>query len=569
MSNLNVSIERNESKLSPVLTCIQGISHDGTVSARLRFSNVCHVDLSRRLHFSGILSEKDQTLCISLLDRIIESYLKVEEPPTSTQNSLISTCKSLLNQLSPEFLSFLKHGCERICGQRFFTSLLLDLENIVDYNSISNIRQIKKMSGFSGFVLAMIVLYACENEYRERILSMEENLRNKFGDTRYSEQLTLYLWPIDFSFLDDDSPGEDLQSEHSALLDAVRSINPDTKVQMCRDSLLWSRDVIAWLDEGFELYLKADNETGYKFGDGSLNEGGNIITGTAENNFILIAQSALPDIMTEIYIRGELFQRNIRLYKLPDGFLWARDPLSRKDFILDSIHIDTVINFVPPHFSSDNRGKLLIDPLYYTMIKNCPEFDKFLKEQSIRDKDIVIVDEKERYLNLPNFSILQSNDGTGRLLINKDKGLTLPRLNLKPELVVKPRMEITRLSSEYGCIRCATNMLPESLISSGCPVTIIISDTFPLETKEKLLEQFGIEKVSDYLSNLFVKNLYVMPGPDACKWEFDDFSNSAYLFVPGSIMDNPEECAGMVGKCLSELRCKLESRLGIFRALAS
>ena len=184
----------------------------------------------------------------------------------------------------------------------------------------------------------------------------------------------------------------------------------------------------------YDFYAKsAGNTINSRFGRGALNEGGNIITGTAKDKFILVAQEPLSDNETAVDFYYEMFNRDIKVYTLPDGFLWSRDPETGKDLLLDSIHIDSVINVVPARCTIDGHLKIIVDPYYYGLIKKNAEFGRFLKEQIVPETDIVIVDESELYLNLPNFSVLPGPEGEIKLLFNKDKGHTIPRLKLKAD----------------------------------------------------------------------------------------------------------------------------------------
>jgi len=64
-----------------------------------------------------------------------------------------------------------------------------------------------------------------------------------------------------------------------------KTINPDVRVQVCVDSLLWSRDITAWLSDDFDVYARPESARGgFRFGRGELNEGGNIVTGAAREN---------------------------------------------------------------------------------------------------------------------------------------------------------------------------------------------------------------------------------------------------------------------------------------------
>jgi len=87
------------------------------------------------------------------------------------------------------------------------------------------------------------------------------------------------------------------------------------------------------------------------------------VTGAAREKFIFVAQGPLFDDEASIDFHYEMFNRDIRVYTVPDGFLWSRDPVTGKDLLLDSIHIDAVINVVHARFTLDGRMKNYRGPL--------------------------------------------------------------------------------------------------------------------------------------------------------------------------------------------------------------
>jgi hypothetical protein len=375
-------------------------------------------------------------------------------------------------------------------------------------------------------------------------------MKLKYGNGFPSDKFCLYLWPLDFSFAQDEEEDGDSNNEHRALFKAVQSINPDVKVQVCADSLLWSRDKIAWVSDDCDAFVEPSGggtSGGARFGCGLLYEGGNIITGTAIDKFVLVAQGPFSDSMEEITFRYEMDKRNIQTYVLPDGFLWSRNPQTGKNHLLDSIHIDAVINFISSRYTTDGRPKLIIDPCYRSLIEGSPDFKRFLDQQSIADTDIVVVDEREFYLNLPNFSVMLDQSKGKKFLFNKDKGYTLPRLNLKPGLLVQPDIEITAMASSFGSIRCATNMLPESYVMDKGSVEIVVSDTMPSKTRKLLTDSFNDTKhIVDPLARLFVSHLVVQPGQNDIQWEYDEFSRTAYLYCAPDQASDPETCRHVV-----------------------
>jgi hypothetical protein len=334
---------------------------------------------------------------------------------------------------------------------------------------------------------------------------------------------------------------------------------------VCTGSLVWSRDIIAWLTDDYDCYAKsAGSDVFSRFGRGALNEGGNIITGTAKDKFILVAREPLSDNEAAVDFYYEMFNRDIKVYTLPDGFLWSRDPETRKDFVLDSIHIDSVINVVPAWCTIDGRLKIIVDPCYYALIKSDGDFVRFLNEQHIPAADIVIVDERELYLNLPNFSVLSGPEGENKLLFNKDKGLTIPRLTLKPDVLVQPEIEITRMASCYGSIRCATAMLPSKYVKDTCPLKINVSKKLSPETKKIVLAMLQKGKRNaQTVSKLWVSKINILVGPKENAWEFDEFSRTAYIHLTPAQAADPEAGGRAVNDHLSAFGHELSRRLGI------
>ncbi len=554
-------------KLVPVLTYVYGLSRPRAISATLSFLALCHDDCGRNIRLPDLLTAEEEKSCMSLLDKVIDAFLRVENLPETTQATVWKTACKIVKKLSGKNREFLRGRFISLCGERSYETYWKKIEGAPDFedmarhtNAALSAMQRKRFVDFSIFFIAFVFLYGCGDAFYERLVLLEGKLKAKYGSGFPLNRIGLSLWPLDFSFVqEEEDTGE--KCEHRALLKAARAINPDVKVLACVDSLLWSRDVIAWLTDDYDFFAKsAGNTINSRFGRGALNEGGNIITGTAKDKFILVAREPLSDNETAVDFYYEMFNRDIKVYTLPDGFLWSRDPETGKDLLLDSIHIDSVINVVPAQCTTDGHLKIIIDPYYYAAIKENPELGRFLIEQRIPDADIVIVDERELYLNLPNFSVLLGPQGERRLLFNKDKGLTIPRLKLKADALVQPDIEITRMASCYGSIRCATAMLPLSYVKDTRRLKITFSKGLLPETKKMMQDLFHKGKRrAKMLSRLWVSKIHVRADQKEPAWEFDEFSRTLHItLTPAQAADTVA-----VNDILNDFCGDLSKRMGI------
>jgi hypothetical protein len=561
-----IAEHKNREELVPVLTYVYGLSRPRAISAMLSFLSLCHTDCNKNLRLSNVLTAEDETNCMRLLDKVIETYLRVENLPSTIQAKLVQTVFKIIKNLRGENLVFLRDRFIALCGETCYLTYWKKFELASCFKDISrymtatlSAMQRKRMADFSIFIIAVVFLYGCKDEFYKRLALLEEKLKSKYGSGFPFDRIGLCLWPLDFSFVQDEEDADKKNDEHRALLKAVQAINPAVRVQVCVDSLLWSRDIIAWLSDDFDAYAKSETvDEGLRFGRGELNEGGNVVTGTALEKFVLVAQGPLADNGTSLDFHYEMFNRDIRVYTLPDGFLWSRDPVTGKDLLLDSIHIDAVINVVSAPCTIDGRLKIIVDPYYYAVIKDNAEFRRFLAEQRVADEDVVIVDEKELYLNLPNFSVFLDPNGDKKLLFNKDKGHTLPRLKLKADMVVQPEIEITKIASGFGSIRCAASMLPLSYVNDSCRLKINTSTRLLPETK-KMIEDLLTQGV---LSKLWVAKVFVRVGQKESAWEFDEFSRALHLVLMPGAADAEAVCR-VLKNLVSDFATKQGQRLGI------
>ena len=551
-----------------MLTYVKGLSETKAISARLSFLSICHADCAAKIHLDNPLPEDLQQRCTKILDKAIESFITVGSSFLLDKSELSATVREIIKSMSEKNKAFLSDRFISICGKKSFDEYWAKFERVDSADNISNLvigppssRELIKLSEFCVFFIALAFLYGCGDAFRERTDHLEEKLRIKYGEAFPLDRMGLSLWPLEFSFVQNKI--ETSESEHLALLKALKKINPDVKVQARVDTLLWSRDLIAWLDDDYGPYVTFENkDRENRFGQGLLNEGGNIITGRGKEKFVLMAQSAFPDAFTQVDFQHELYMRDIQVFTLPDGFIWARNPETKKDMIIDSIHIDAVINIVASECTTDNRLKIIVDPYYYGLLKNDAEFTRFLSGQEVLESDVVIVDESELYLNLPNFSAMLDPYGKKKLLFNKDKGRTLPRLRLKPGLLVQPEVEITNMASFAGSIRCVTNMLPSSYVKDGCSLAMSIPEDFQADIKaeiEELLHANG--PVAQKLSKLFVSKICFNVFPRQTPSEFDEFTRTAFFYLTPDQAADAKMGREIINRQLDDLAKDVHKRL--------
>jgi hypothetical protein len=537
--------------LVPALTCVYGIANPDSVSSWLSYLSTCRHACANNIRFSNVLTPTLEASCEVHLKRAIERYVGIESASVAILAEAEKTTVALLQTLPKDSVAFLRDRFMEICGDK----AKLEFWDPLEHAAISAQPQVLASHACGGcavqhrtnaytFIMSLAMLYGSSEVFRQRFTLLSGQMLTKYDNILSQDILGLYLWPIDFSFVESGTPARRENVEHLALLAAVRLVNPDVHVLTCANEQLWARDVIAWLDNSFAGFIAPlTGDFRERYGRGEVCEGGNIVTGKARDNFVLVAQGPLAVVNAEIEFYADLYMRDIRAYTLPDGFLWARNPRSGANVALDSIHIDTVINVVPADCTLDNRMRIIVDPCYFAAVKNNPEFQRFLSEQEVRNAEIVIVDETEQHLNLPNFSNMLTPDGQQRLIFNKDRGCTLPRLNVRPEVLVQPSTPIVSMASMFGCIRCATNMLPQSFVKSGCSVSVQVDKSCgPLvdEAADAVLQKDS--PVINASSRQWVKRIEIRVDSAGPAWEFDEFSRTAYICL------RPDEVVGE-GKC--------------------
>ena len=222
-----------------------------------------------------------------------------------------------------------------------------------------------------------------------------------------------------------------------------------------------------------------------------------------------------------------------------------------------------MINIVPSDLTIDNKPKIIVDPYYYKLIVNEPEWKRFMEQQSMSDEDIVTVDKRELYLNLPNFSVLPDLRGQNRILFNKNKGYTASRLKFKDGIAVQPEMEIIAMASFLGSLRCATNMLPRSLVKKCPAATIKTPDNLPTGKAGEIIGFLQSDAAMlQNLSELFVSTLIIQIRDNGSPWEFEEFTRSAYLYLSSDQLFNSETWSNVLKQALRGLIEELSRWLG-------
>jgi hypothetical protein len=336
-------------------------------------------------------------------------------------------------------------------------------------------------------------------------------------------------------------------------------------------SRVWIRDSFAWLDEDYRLFLQQNHtQVSLSHYKGGLYEGGSIIAATAQSKFILVSQEVIGAELAIAKLAVESKKHGIAVYGLPGGFAWTRNTHTNQDTMLDSIHIDTVINIIPGYCTKDGRNRILIDPYYYEMVKNDDEFKRLQKEQGFFWDDIVIIDRSESYLNLANFSTIVSRNGDQKILFNKDHGRTLPRLNLKKEILVQPGIEIVNISAFNGGLRCITNMCPRSQIKKGNSVLITVSRSVPKQTEAAIMILFlNKKKLLHTLARTWVASLQVRYHSKGSSYEFDDLNQIISINLGREKIYNPREACMYIQRSIKETCEQIRKKMDLFSVKGS
>lgn len=558
--------------LVPALTCVYGISNPDSVASWLSYLSACRRACAQNIRLPQILPQDLEGLCEAHLKKAIERYVGIESASPAVLAEVEKTALTLLRVLPQDSVAFLLDRFLEICGDK----AKLEFWDPIEHAAASALSQVPASHALGGcvvqhwtnvhtFIISLAMLYGSSEAFHQRFTLLSGQLLAKYDGILPPDRLGLYLWPINFSFVGSSAAAPQENTEHLALCAAVRSVNPNVHVLACATEQLWARDVIAWLDNSFESFIAPlSGDSRERYGRGEVSEGGNIVTGKARDKFVLVAQGPLAAVNAEIEFYADLYMRDIKAYTLPDGFLWARNARTGANVALDSVHIDTVINVVPADCTADKRLRVVVDPSYYTVLKGNSEFQRFLSEQEVPVADVVIVDESEQHLNLPNFSIMLTPGGQQRLLFNRDMGCTLPRLNVRPDVLVQPSIPIVSMASMFGCIRCATNMLPQSVVKSDCPVSVLVDKNCGPQVDDAVRAVLKEDTpVNDALSRQWVKRIDIRVDAAGPAWEFDDFSRTVYICLRADDVADVVNCSKVIVERAREIVKGLSEWQGI------
>jgi len=553
---------RNE-RVIPVLTYFSGPEHERAVAAALSFLTIVYEDLCKGNRMPATVDSAQESFYMHIVEKYLSSYLILNADTKEVIPEIIRAAVDAYHRLSDSSKAFIRDRYTAICqdtSEEYWALLeLCAAGRKLPRSSVI----LSRFPNFCGFILILLLLYGGGRLMREGIERKEQEIQDKYGENPVVSKIARFLLPIDFTFLWQQSEETIIPSEHRAVLQAIRSIHPHVRVQALAETLSWVRDTFAWLDDDF-TYMLCHKQGIPNMSKGLLSEGGIIVPGFSATRFILVSQEALDETFTKTDLARLAGELRIKIYALPGGFIWARNPRTRADVVLDSPHIDTVINVVPPSCTRDRRARLLIDPYYYEMVKDNGEFIRFIQEQRLRPSDIVSIDERELYLNLANFSVLLDSQGRQVILFNKDKGFTLPKLSLKPERIVQPEIEISRLASFNGSLRCISNMYPKLYIKDGSSARVIVDDRIPSAVRGDIS---AFIQRSDHLvrsaSRCWIKTVHILPSSTENRVEVDTLKRIVFLHVNTGLFSQAGELFEHISTNLQKALACVEQQLGL------
>ncbi|MBN1689116.1 MAG: methyltransferase domain-containing protein [Candidatus Omnitrophica bacterium] len=133
----------------------------------------------------------------------------------------------------------------------------------------------------------------------------------------------------------------------------------------------------------------------------NVGEGGAMVAGNGETPFLLVSDAVDAGELREFeaWLKGRVpAYQGLKTYTLPGAYTTLRK--GDEYFLLGNDHLDTVMGFIPRHFTDLDQDLLLIDPLYHGEMQSNEEFQRFLREQNVR---VVEVDPSETHFNPANF----------------------------------------------------------------------------------------------------------------------------------------------------------------------
>lgn len=555
---------RNE-RLIPVVTYFSGPEHEKSVSAALSFMSVVYEDYCQGITMPDPVSSEQESFYMRIIEKYLSSYLILNEDTKKVIPEILRAAAGAYRQLSGRSKAFIRQRYATICQDQSEEYWALLESGSVSRQRMNSSVEISRFPNFCGFILILLLIYGGGKHMRAGIDHKEQEIKNKYGTNPVASKIARFLLPLDFTFLWARHEELVVSQEHRAVLEAIRSIHPHVQVQVLAETLSWVRDTFAWLDDDF-TYMLCHNQGIPNMSKGLLSEGGIIVPGTAASRFILVSQEALDEAFTKTDLARLAGELRIKIYALPGGFIWARNPRTHGVIALDSPHIDTVINVVPPSCTIDRRPKVLIDPYYYAMVKDNADFQHFVQEQRLRISDIVSIDERELYLNLANFSVLLDVQGRQRVLFNKDKGYTLSKLLLKPDRIVQPKIEIASLSSFNGSLRCITNMYPKLYIKTGSSPKIIVDDRIPDPLRADILTFLQASKgMMRNVAHCWVKTVHVLFSSGGNSVEADTLKRILFIHIDPARFRDTRDAFEYISESVQETLGRIERQLGVIQ----
>lgn len=568
-----ISARDTRDPLVPVITYLPRIHNRARLNAHLSFLSVTRSDYHHAVFLPHRISPKDEIQYMKVFFDFIKIYSKIERWQGPLFYSLLETSYAVIKNSPRDNIVFLKERFERICGsQSDHSRYWKTFENasyfrlLSEYISASlGITELKEVCDFCLLLVTLTLWYGQGDFMQKTIKRTIQMFQKKYKSDELLTQTAIFLLPIDFAFIHSEQTKNKNRDEYGAILRKLKTINPQTEVQPLNGSRAWIRDSFAWLDDNYQLFLQQNHQNPAVTHDkGGLYEGGSIIAATGQGKFNLVSQEVIGGELAIAKLTLEAKKRGIEVYALPGGFSWTRNTDTFQDTILDSMHIDTVINVVPDTCTTDRRIKIIVDPYYYEMIKDDEEFKRLQKEQGVFGDDLVIIDKNEAYLNLANFSVILGPNGSRKILFNKDKGLTLPRLNIKKENLIQPDIEIVNISAFNGNIRCITNMCPRSQIKKGSSLLITVAHSVPKQTEAAIMILFINKKtLLNALSKAWVSSLQVRYHFKGSSYEFDDLSQTISINLGREKIYNPRETCIFIEQCIKQACEQIRKKMGI------
>jgi len=590
--NYEIVKRSDDDGLVPVITVPESMLQQSIADARARLLTVTRQDYDADVFMPVLLGSLDEMQLTNALINFNERT--ASNDPAFRHRLLIKSAYKAIRMLEYESLEFLKMKVSQICGREAFDewSYLEDATSedlLVELADRAGTLFFIQLADFSSLLCSLTLFYGGNLARRSAVFELND-IKRKYGDSPLSKKVSIIdkilVTSLGFSFLGEferESGQRTVNSEYKEILRVMKSVNKDTLPQVKLEARMWARDMIAWLDYDHRDYVRGitlqHRDAAEQAASGKISEGGCVIPGVADSKFVLTTEHINDDVQRAF--KRHAAQRGITAYTLPAGFFWIKT----SDYIPDEMdtdgvpvglalqdtgHIDGVINFIPSQFTKDNKARVLVDPFYFDMIKGHAEFNSFLSEQGLSiEENVVVVDKKEAYLNLPNFATVIGDNDKPRLLFNKDLGYTLPRLNLKEGLLIQPEHEVTLLSAAGGGIRCLTNMFPKDMVIRERPLNIRL-DILPFfdDAEKAVIEHLRRRKhLLAELSSVSLSAIGILYMP-LYRSAFEchtPHSQACTIIFGNDLAINPEELCLALDEALIAVIDKIETVTGMVR----